>query len=114
MYDVMSYRHCSLSQLKIHTEPKDFTYLEGPWGAQRLRDAMAAHINRHFHPKEEINADRLLFANGVTAICEMIAFSICDIGDGVLFSRPIYQAFKHDFGTRAKFALSMGIAYPLH
>lgn len=68
-----------------------------------MRKAMAAYINRHFHPKDEINIDHLFFANGVTALCEMIAFSICDAGDGVLFSRPIYQAFQHDFATKAKF-----------
>lgn len=87
---------------KIHFEPKDFTYSNGPTGGLRLRKAMAAYITRYFHPINEIGIDHLLFANGVTALCEMIAFSICDAGEGFLFSRPIYQAFKHDFGIKAK------------
>lgn len=63
---------------------------------------MASHMNRYFHPKVPIVPDRLLFGNGVTTICDMLAFSICNADDGILFSRPIYQAFKNDFGTRAK------------
>lgn len=63
---------------------------------------MAKFINRRFHPRREIDADHLVFANGVTAICEMLGLTICNAGDGILFSRPIYQAFKTDFGLTAK------------
>ena len=64
---------------------------------------MAKHINRHFKPQRPIETSRLLFANGVTSLCEMLGFSICDEGDAILLSKPIYQAFKSDFGTRAKY-----------
>ncbi|MCJ1466365.1 hypothetical protein MMC07_004984 [Pseudocyphellaria aurata] len=83
-------------------DPNQLSYNEGPLGTPRLRKAMASHMNRYFHPKVSIDPDHLLFGNGVTAICEMLAFSICNADDGILFSRPIYQAFKNDFGTRAK------------
>lgn len=89
---------------KIQLEPKDFSYGEGPWGSQRLRKAMAKFITHRFHPGIPVDPEHLLFANGVTALCEMLALSICDAGDGLLLSRPIYQAFKNDFGISAKFA----------
>jgi len=80
---------------------KTFTYGEGPWGSRRLRQAMAKHMNKHFYPVEDIQADEILFANGVTSICEMLGFTIAEPGDGILVGQPIYQAFRGDFGTKA-------------
>ena len=65
---------------------------------------MAKHINRYFKPLEPLDPQRLLFANGVTSLCEMLGFTICDEGDAILLSKPIYQAFKSDFGSRARYA----------
>lgn len=87
---------------KLSLSWHDFSYGEGPWGNPRLLKAMANHITRHFHPTSPINPEHLLFANGVTSLCEMLGFSICDPGDAVLMSRPMYQAFKQDFGSKAK------------
>ncbi|MCJ1463842.1 hypothetical protein MMC07_002451 [Pseudocyphellaria aurata] len=83
-------------------DPKQLSYNEGPLGTLRLRKAMASHMNRYFHPKVSIESDHLLFGNGVATICDMLAFSICNADDGILFSRPIYQSFKIYFGTKAK------------
>lgn len=63
---------------------------------------MARHINRKFHPRRAVEADELLFASGVTSLCELLGISIGDAGDVVLLSRPCYQAFEGDFGTKAK------------
>lgn len=63
---------------------------------------MTKHINRLFHPLIPVEADQILFANGVTSLCEMLGFTIFDEGDAVLLSKPIYQAFQLDFGTKAK------------
>lgn len=50
-----------------------------------------------------MDANDIIFANGVTALCEMLGFSIAEPGDGILMSRPIYQAFQSDFGTKAQY-----------
>ena len=63
---------------------------------------MARHMTRHFHPLEPFDPENYVFANGVSALCEMLGFSLFDGGDTLLLSRPIYQAFRGDFGTRAK------------
>ena len=82
---------------------KDFSYGDGPWGSLRLRNAMAKHINRYFKPLNLMEASQLLFANGVVSLCEMLGFTICDDGDAILLSKPIYQAFESDFGAKAKY-----------
>ena len=68
---------------------------------------MAKHMNRHFKPFSSIDPKHLLFANGVTALCNMLGFTICDKGHAILLSRPCYQAFKMDFGGEAKFAMQL-------
>lgn len=91
----------------FHLNPPDMTYGTGPWGSPRLRNAMVKHLDRHFHPFRPFDAEHLLFASGITAISEMLGFTICDEGDAVLFSRPCYQAFVADFGTKARFVASV-------
>ena len=63
---------------------------------------MARYINKYFGVLHPIDHERLLFANGVTSICEMLGFTAADEGDGILLSKPIYQAFQMDFGMKAK------------
>lgn len=62
-------------------------------------------MNRHFHPLVPFEPSNFVIANGVTSLCEMLGFTLFEAGDAVLLSRPIYQAFKGDFGTKAKYAL---------
>lgn len=59
-------------------------------------------MNKKLEPVNEITERDVLVANGVTAICEMLAFSLAEAGDGILLGRPIYQGFAGEFGTRAK------------
>ncbi|KAI9835737.1 MAG: hypothetical protein M1819_001915 [Sarea resinae] len=87
---------------QLELDAFNFSYGEGPWGCERLRKAMAKHMTKYFHPLKPITSDDLLFANGVTSLCEMLGYGIADPGDAILLSRPIYQAFQMDFGTKAK------------
>ncbi|KAG9699196.1 PLP-dependent transferase, partial [Aureobasidium melanogenum] len=86
---------------KIRTTPRTFTYGEGPWGSKRLRTAMANHMNTYFHPFSDIQPDELVFANGITSLCELFGYAIGSPNDGILISRPSYQAFPADFGAKA-------------
>ena len=63
---------------------------------------MAKFMTKNFKAIKPLNPDKLLFSNGVTSLCEELAFAIADPGDGVLYSRPIYQAFQMDFGLKGK------------
>ncbi|OTA36714.1 hypothetical protein BTJ68_03362 [Hortaea werneckii EXF-2000] len=91
--------------------PDQLSYGEGPWGTPRLRRAMAHHMNKRFHPVAPIQPDDLLFANGVSTICELLGFSLASPGDAILMSSPIYQAFAVDFGTKAQVA-TMHVSFP--
>ncbi|KAH0021994.1 hypothetical protein KCU78_g5924, partial [Aureobasidium melanogenum] len=61
---------------KIRTTPRTFTYGEGPWGSKRLRTAMATHLNKYFSPFSAINPEELVFANGITSLCELVGYAI--------------------------------------
>lgn len=63
---------------------------------------MARHMTRYFGAIQPVEPEELIFANGVTSLCEMLGFTIFDEGDGILLSQPIYQAFPIDFGAKAK------------
>ncbi|KAI7270793.1 PLP-dependent transferase [Hortaea werneckii] len=91
--------------------PDQLSYGEGPWGTPRLRRAMAHHMNKRFHPIVPIRPDDLLFANGVSTICELLGFSLASPGDAILMSSPIYQAFAVDFGTKAKVS-TVHVSFP--
>lgn len=81
---------------------RDFTYGVGPWGTERLRKAMAGHMTHYFSSVHPIDPEDILVANGVTPLCEMLGFTICDPGDAILYSRPMYQSFATDFGLKAQ------------
>ena len=91
-----------LISLQLKLAPLNFSYGSGPWGSEKIRKAMSAHLNEHFSPYHSVKPDQLHFANGVTSLCEMLGYTIFDEGDCLLLSSPIYQAFKMDFGTKAK------------
>lgn len=86
---------------RIRTTPRTFTYGEGPWGSKRLRTAMSNHINKYLQPFSSVRPDDLVFANGITSLCELFGYAIGSPGDGILISRPCYQAFPSDFGAKA-------------
>lgn len=86
----------------LATTANDFSYGSGPWGSPKLRHLMARHINKRFHPVIQVQPSELLFANGCTSLCEMLGFTIASPDEGILLSRPIYQAFQIDFGTKAR------------
>ncbi|KAI7089158.1 PLP-dependent transferase [Hortaea werneckii] len=95
----------------VALDPNQLSYGEGPWGTPRLRRAMVHHMNKRFHPVMPIQPDDLLFANGVSTICELLGFSLASPGDAILMSSPIYQAFAVDFGTKAQVA-TVHVSFP--
>ncbi|KAF2724791.1 PLP-dependent transferase [Polychaeton citri CBS 116435] len=84
------------------TTALDFTYGEGPWGSLGFREGMAKFMNKYFGPPfQEVKEAEILPVSGVTSLCQMLAFTLFEAGDGILMNRPIYQAFPADFSIRA-------------
>lgn len=64
---------------------------------------MAKHINKYFNPAVPVSVKEVGIANGVTAICSMLAFILGDVGDGILLMRPIYGKFDNDLTMTAQY-----------
>ena len=43
-----------------------------------------------------------MVSSGLTALNEMLAWTVADAGDGILLGRPFYCSFPSDFWARAK------------
>lgn len=68
-------------------------------GGTRFPAAMAAHVNEYFDPASPVQAEDIITASGLTAIHELIGYSLADRGEGILVSRPVYGRFELDFGN---------------
>lgn len=110
-------------QLRITSHNVDYEH--GIWGSEKLRIAMANHMNeydsphlskfkthsnRYFKPFEPVDPENILFGTGCTGLCDILGYTIAEPGDGILLSRPIYQAFERDFGSRAK-VKTVGVSF---
>ena len=60
---------------------------------------MAAHLNEYFNPFSPVKAESIITGAGLTAIHELIGYSLADPGDAILVSRPVYGRFELDFGN---------------
>jgi 1-aminocyclopropane-1-carboxylate synthase len=61
---------------------------------------MASHINEYFRPTQQLDAENITFAAGVTALNEACALALCDPGDAILLGQYNYGAFPTDLVAR--------------
>ena len=103
MHDVLTNFLSRTGHGEQSTPEKEYlAYGEGYTGSQRLRSAMARHLNEYLKPATAINAEELTFAAGVTALNEACSFLICDPGEAILIGRPSYRSFYRDLTTRTR------------
>lgn len=69
-------------------------------GSDGLLKAVAGFINHHFHPSAPILPSHVLVTNGVTPLLDFLPFAICDPGDGIMYTTPVYGMFPHDMNSR--------------
>lgn len=82
--------------------PSDhLTYSIGPRGSLRLRMALSAYFNEHFHPQMQVEADDLTVTPGLASCIDSIAWALCDPDDGILIPRPYYNGFTVDITHRS-------------
>jgi 1-aminocyclopropane-1-carboxylate synthase len=87
---------------KVLLKGEDLDYGAGPWGSVRLRSNMAKFMTKYLKARAPVNPDNVLFATGCTSIFDMLGEVLFEPGEGILLSRPIYQAFQRDFKLRAR------------
>ncbi|GKT58714.1 ACC synthase [Colletotrichum tofieldiae] len=68
---------------------------------QELCEAVSSFVNRHFKPAGSIRAEDVLITNGVTSLIDLMAFGMCDPGEGIMVLTPTYMMFPHDLCARA-------------
>ncbi|KAJ3561047.1 hypothetical protein NPX13_g9095 [Xylaria arbuscula] len=71
-------------------------------GTQRLRQAMASHLNEYFAPVKQVDAEEITFAAGVTILNETCALVTCnpDADEAIMVGGPIYGSFSRDLCMR--------------
>ncbi|KAF6841628.1 hypothetical protein CPLU01_00300 [Colletotrichum plurivorum] len=67
---------------------------------QELAEAVSTFVNRKFNPALPVNADDILVTNGVTSLIDLMAFGICEPGEGIMALTPTYMMFPHDVCAR--------------
>ncbi|KAJ4259551.1 hypothetical protein NW762_007480 [Fusarium torreyae] len=70
-------------------------------GSEDLLNAAAGLFNRFFNPSEPVRAQNILAANGVTSLMDMMAWTLCDPGDGVLYPTPNFYMLDYNMTARA-------------
>ncbi|TDZ40770.1 putative inactive 1-aminocyclopropane-1-carboxylate synthase-like protein 2 [Colletotrichum trifolii] len=70
-------------------------------GSHRLKNVLATFLTRHFRAARPIQAADLVVTSGVSAAIEACAFTLGNVGDGVLLARPFYKAFPYNLSNRA-------------
>ena len=74
-------------------------------GGPRFPAALAAHLNEYFQPHEPLVGSDIGITSAVTALHEVLAYSLAEPGEGILTSRPYYGRFELDFGNKAQLKL---------
>ncbi|KAL1595173.1 hypothetical protein SLS60_009861 [Paraconiothyrium brasiliense] len=69
-------------------------------GGQRLPAALASHLNAHWNPFKPLSGDDIRITGAATALHEILGFSVADLGQGIMMSRPYYGRFELDFGLK--------------
>ncbi|UPK94587.1 hypothetical protein LCI18_005522 [Fusarium solani-melongenae] len=70
------------------------------FGSPGLRKNMAAFFNRYFNPRVPIMSDDILATNGVTSLIELVAWTICDPGEAILYLTPTFFMLDYDLSSR--------------
>lgn len=64
--------------------------------------AMSTFFNQWFNPSRAVEPSEILATNGVSALLDMVAYNVCDSGDGVMVPTPNYSMFEVDLKARAQ------------
>ena len=87
----------------MHITPNLLGYGAVVPGPPGLMTALLEFINAApFNPVKRVEEKDLYFTAGCTALLDQIFWSMCDEGDGVLVSMPMYGGFANDTQGRVK------------
>lgn len=70
------------------------------YGTAEFRSAVAAFLAKS--SGAPVSADNLVAAAGASAALDMLAYSLCEPGDGIIVPAPYYSGFHVDLSSRAQ------------
>ncbi|KAH8889044.1 PLP-dependent transferase [Thozetella sp. PMI_491] len=69
------------------------------FGTPELQGAMAGFFNRFFSPARPIEPSNIVATNGVTALINLMAWTLCEPGDAILMPTPTFYMLDYDLST---------------
>eukprot|EP00794_Sanderia_malayensis_P004768 gene4768-5395_t len=109
----MEILHKKIAKVDLADFPADRHHYCDMRGTPEFRKSLALFIDRYMKTKKPTNMDQLFVFNGCGSVLEMlghinniniffsiVAFAICDDGEGILVPAPYYGAFKTDLMCR--------------
>ncbi|KAI8283518.1 WD repeat domain-containing protein 83 [Colletotrichum sp. SAR11_57] len=97
MNDVLEEEMTNFEKSYSLSEAMKYGDVMGPKG---LSKAVSSFMNRHFDPARALSADDIIVTNGVTSLIDMMAFAMCNPGEGIMVMTPTYMMFPHDVCAR--------------
>ncbi|KAI8302475.1 WD repeat domain-containing protein 83 [Colletotrichum sp. SAR11_59] len=102
MNDVLGEEMTNFEKSYSLSEAMKYGDVMGPKG---LSKAVSSFMNRHFDPARGLSADDIIVTNGVTSLIDMMAFALCNPGEGTMVITPTYMMFPHDVCARSDVSL---------
>ncbi|KAB8234397.1 pyridoxal phosphate-dependent transferase [Aspergillus alliaceus] len=78
------------------------TYGQGPAASPRLRKALADFFNANFSPRQKVSEYEIIVASGVTSLIDSIAWTTCNVNEGIIIPQPLYNGFPTDIHLRSQ------------
>jgi 1-aminocyclopropane-1-carboxylate synthase len=102
LFPSFPFSRATFSQLyQVHLPAAAFRYAYCTAGGPRLPAAFAAHVNEYFDPYTPVRGEDVKVAAAATALHDVLACSLCGVGEAILTTRPYYGRFEIDFGNKA-------------
>ncbi|KAJ3523855.1 hypothetical protein NM208_g12294 [Fusarium decemcellulare] len=70
-------------------------------GSEALLKAAAGFFDAFFSPYSPVTADHILASNGVTSLIDMMAWTLCNPGEGVVYLTPNFYMLDYDLTSRS-------------
>ncbi|KAI8239260.1 WD repeat domain-containing protein 83 [Colletotrichum sp. SAR 10_96] len=102
MNDVLEEEMTNFEKSYSLSEAMKYGDVMGPKG---LSKAVSSFMNRHFSSARALSADDIIVTNGVSSLIDMMAFAMCNPGEGIMVITPTYMMFPHDVCARTGVSL---------
>ncbi|KAJ1923229.1 hypothetical protein IWQ60_006009 [Tieghemiomyces parasiticus] len=96
-------KHAIVEHLRptLDLTPEQLFYGIDITGSRRLRESIAAMVNRHFDPALTIEADHITVHNGSASAVDIFSYAVCEPDEAILIAAPYYGGLDFYTAMRA-------------